>query len=410
MGTENKDQGIDKKQIDEALEKVESKLTETLEKYEGQVQETGKAATEVRAELKALSEQHAELLEQSAEYKERVKDLEQKMAQGFRGAGEEPPKSIGQQFVDSDAFKNFNGGQSDKARIEVKNTILGESGSPQDPNDTLTPADRLAGIVPGAFRALNILDFFPVGTTASNQIEFTREASFTNAAAEKAEGAAKPESTLTFELVALPVRTIPHYLKASKQVLDDAPMLRTYIDRRLTYGVQKRLQTQILTGNGTSPNLAGLTDSGNFTAFTPTSGENALDSLNRIKHAVIAQDYMPDFIFLNPADWGSIERIKRGSSDAGYVAGDGAGLTYIGNGLQPMVWGIPVVASNDVTSGKVICGSSQAFQLFIRQGVNIQVGYENDDFTKNLVTILAEMRAALAVYTPAAIHYGDLTA
>lgn len=396
-------------EIKQATEAIEKQLTESFDKYHKELEEHGAVSKKTAEDLKAMAKDHESIVKEWPEMAERIKTIEQEMAEGFRGKTD-VPKSAGQAFIDSDAFKNFNSGATEKARVEVKNTILGESGSPANPNDTLTPADRLPGIVPGAFRALNILDFFPAGTTSSNQIEFTRENSYSNASAETSEGAAKPQSTLTFELVNAPVRTIPSYLKASKQVLDDAPMLRTYIDRRLTYGVLKRLQTQILSGNGTSPNLSGLTDSGNNTAFTPTSGENALDSLNRIKYAVIAQDYTPDFYFLNPADWGAIERIKRGTSDDGYVAGDGAGLTYIGNGLQPMIWGVPVVSSNDVTQGKVICGSSEAFQLFTRQGVNVQVGFENDDFTKNLVTILAELRAALAVYTPAAIHYGSLTA
>lgn len=400
MSDENKD-------VQQVFKAVEEKLHDTFEKYEAEVKEAGKASAKLSADLKALSEEHKQLLAEAEESKARLHDLEQRGAGGFEQ--KEASKSWADSFMEGADLAGMADGRVKSHSVRVKNTIIGEGGSPQDPVDTLTPADRLSGIVPGAFRALNILDFVMTGRTTSNQIEYTRELAYTNAAAETAEAGAKPESTLTFELVNDPVRTIPHFLKASKQVLDDAPMLRSYIDRRLVHGVRNRLQTQILGGNGTSPNISGLNQSGRHTAFTPTTGENAIDSLNRAKYAVIAQDYEPNFIFMNPADWGTIERIKRGASDDGYVAGDGAGLSYIQGGMTPTIWGIPVVLSNSVASGKFYIGDSSAFMLFVREDVNVNVGFENDDFTKNLVTILAEMRGALAVFTPAAVHYGDLT-
>jgi HK97 family phage major capsid protein len=74
------------------------------------------------------------------------------------------------------------------------------------------------------------------------------------------------------------------------------------------------------------------------------------------------------------------------------------------------VWGLPVITSNNVQAGKFYCGASFATQLMTRSGVTVEMGYVNTDFTQNLVTILAEMRAALAVFRPDAIRYGDLTA
>jgi len=392
-----------------AVGKLEEKIDQKFTQYHQELEEHGKATASTREELKAMATDHADMVKGFPEMSERLKHVEQELSNGVSlKTGNHQQKSWGKEFTDSDAFAEFKNGNLQKASIQVKNTILGESGSPQEPNDTLTQADRLAGIVPGAFRLLNVLDVVPTGATDSNQIEYTRELAFTNNAAEAAEGTAKGETDLTFELVSDPVRTIAHFIKASKQVLDDASMLESYINRRMAYGVRKRLQTQILKGNGTSPNIVGLDQTGRHTDFTPTSGETALDSLNRAKYAVIAQDYEPNFIFMNPADWGAIERLKR--SDDGYVAGDGAGLTYINNGLQPTVWGVPVIPSNDVASGKFYIGDSNAMQLFMRDGVSVQMfEQDSDNVQKNLLTIRAEMRAALAVYLPAAIHYGDLT-
>ena len=386
------------KAVEDGLKGVEVKLGEKLAQYEGQLKETGDVARKTAEDVKSLAEKHQELAGALTELAQKGVKLEQKPA----------VKSIGQEFIESAAFKSFKDGGSTKARIELKNTILGEAGSPQDPVDTIVPADRMASIVGGAFRALNLLDFVPQGMTSSNSVEYTRELSWTNDAAETAEGGAKPESDLTFELVNAPVRTIAHWIKVSKQVLDDAPALASYVDRRLRHGVQVRLQNQIVAGNGTSPNLSGILDSGNYTAVTAATGDNALDFANRLKYAVIGADYAPSFFLVNPTDWGAMERLKKGTSDDSYIGAEGA-IGYLQNGLVPLLWGLPVVMSNSITSGQMICAASDAMMLWNRQGVAVEM-FEQDDTNvqKNLVTIRAEMRAAFSVFRAAAVRAGSI--
>jgi len=390
---------------DELIKGVESALDSAIQKYEGQLQESKSAANEVRDEVRTLAQKHADLVKQSESLSAKFEEFEQAALTAMQPESKHAP-TWGKKMVDSDAFKAMVAGAK-HARVEVKNTILGEGGSPQDPVDTLVPADRLPGIVPGAFRQLSVLDVVPVGSTNSNAIEYTRESAWTNDAAETAEAGAKPESDLTFTLESDPVRTIAHWIKASRQVLDDAPALESYIDRRLRHGLRQRLETQILTGNGTSPNIEGLTASGRHTAFSPTSGENGLDSINRAKYAVMGADFMANAVFINPADWGVIERLKGTGNE--YAAANNA-VGYIANGLQPTVWGMPVVANNNVGSGKFFCLDLNAMMLMMRQGAVVEM-FEQDgtNVQSNLVTIRAELRAALAVFQPTAIRYGDLT-
>lgn len=388
--------------VQDALDGLKSQLDTALAAHTAEIEKNGKAATDLTAKIDELSAKYADT-------EKALGDVIQKQDKMSAAAPKDTPRSLGEAFMKSEKVKAFmesRGSDSNKVRIEIKNTILGEGGSPQDPVDTIVPTDRLAGIVPGAFRSLNILDVIPMGSTSSNQIEYTQELSFTNAAAETAEGAAKPETDLTFTLVNEPVRTIAHWIKVSKQVLDDAPALESYINGRLVYGVRKRLQTQILTGTGVSPLLSGLTAAANHTAFTPTSGDTGLDSINRAKYAVVGADFEANVVLVNPADWGTIERSK---SSGLYVLGDGAAVNYIANGMIPTVWGLPVVMSNDVTSGKFFVLDRNATQLFMRQGVEVEMGFVNADFTNNLITIRAELRAAMAVYQPTAVRYGSLT-
>lgn len=294
--------------------------------------------------------------------------------------------------------------------MEFKNTIIGEGGSPQDPVDTIVPYQHMAGIVEGAFRQLRVVDVIPTGSASGNTIHYTREASWTNNAAETAEAAQKPESVLTFEDANVPVRTIAHFIKVSKQVLDDAPMLRSYIDKRMRHGVEHRVETQIIAGNGTSPNISGMATTGNHTDLTVASADNDLDALNRAKYQVTGADYMANVYLMNPADWGRIERTKTGvSGDDSYLAGGDNAISYLANGMQPLLWGLPVLLSNNVTAGSFFCLDTAATMFWNRQGTTVEIFDQNeDDVEKNLLTIRAEMRGAFTVFKPAALVYGAL--
>ena len=114
--------------------------------------------------------------------------------------------------------------------------------------------------------------------------------------------------------------------------------------------------------------------------------------------------YAPDAIVLNPVDWGTIEiESLTSTSNAARVSYTSAG--------QPMLWGIPVVVSIGMTADQFAVGSFRmAGTIHNREGVIVQLSdSDSDNFTKNLITIRAERRLALASEVPAAIRGGDLT-
>lgn len=386
------------KMIQEGLDSIKSQLDAKLADHTSQIEKYGKASTETTGQVDKLAQRFAD-----AEAK--LQDLAQKAAGGW-SEQRQTVDTLGSMVMKSDQVKHFMQMRSGSVQIEVKNTIIGEGGSPQNPVDTIVSPDRREGIVPGAFRELSVLDVIPMGATSSNQVHYTQELAFTNSAAEVAEAAAKAESVLTFKLVEEPVRTIAHFIKMSKQVLDDAPALEGYVNRRLSHGVRNRLEFQILRGNGTSPNLAGLSASGNHTAYTPATGDTALDSLNKAKYATIGADFSANTILMNPATWGTIERAKL--TGGAYALGDGAAITYVANGMIPRVWGMNVVLSNNVEAAKFYVLDTAAVEMMLRQAVTVEMGFVNDDFTKNLFTLRAEMRGALAVYQPTAVRFGSL--
>ncbi len=310
--------------------------------------------------------------------------------------------SMGKQYTDSDQYQAYISGSASKARFEVQaNTLVGA--------DANVAPDRKEGIVPGDSQILTLESLFPSVPTSSNAIEYTREASFTNNAAEAAEAAEKGESALTWALVNMPVSTVAHWIKISRQLAADAPALAAYVNLRMIYGVNRRVETQLAIGNGTPPNISGITDSGNFTAHGYAAA--ALGTLKKfvLIRKIIADlwgsGYFADAIVLNPADFATMD------IDQFDVATNNL-VRFNVNALgQTTLFGIPIVQSAGMTADLFVVGAfAQTGTIYNREGVIVEMSDSDDDnFTKNLVTIRAERRLALTIERPTGIIGGDLT-
>ena len=376
-----------------SLETIERNLAAFAEKADREVKEAGRVSTETKAAIDALGVQQREMAD-------RLVVLEQKGS--GRGETAAPDNTWGGQLVKSEKYQSFAAGQTGKARIEVKNTLTGA--------DANVAPDRRPGIVPGAAPVLTLESLLPSTGTSSNAIEFTREASFVNNAAERAEGVAKPESDLTWSLVNMPVATVAHWIKISRQLAMDNVALAAYVNARMTYGVNRRVETQLVSGNGTAPNISGFLNTGNFTAhgYADAALGSVLKKLVLIRKIIgdlQNAGYAPDGIVLNPVDWATIEcdLMVAGSGNTARVSVDAVG--------RPTLFGLPVVASVGMTQDNVAVGAfAQASMIYNREGVIVELSdSDSDNFTKNLVTVRAERRLALATEIPAAIRAGDLT-
>ena len=201
----------------------------------------------------------------------------------------------------------------------------------------------------------------------------------------------------------MPITTVAHWLKVSNQLLADAPAIVAYIETRLRDGLAQRIDLQLLNGDGNAPNISGLTDAGNFTAYTATAADLLTDAINRAKYALWALGHVPDAVIVNPADWGAMERKKETTGDYLY------GMPGMAAGVNP--FGVRVVLSSNMAAGSFWIGATNtAAVLYARSGAIIEMGYVNADFTNNLVTIRAEERLGLGVEKPTATLYGAFTA
>lgn len=340
------------------------------------------------------------------ETKARLDELEQKMARRPSDSPEEF-KSLGRQFVETEQFKSLQGsaGQRGKANLEIKATITSATTDTAGAAGDLVQTTRIPGIVAPPERKLTIRDLLMPGRMDGNALEFVQETGFTNAAAMVAEGAVKPQSDIKFDLKSTNAKVIAHFMKASRQILDDASQLQSYIDGRLRYGLAFKEENQILNGDGTGQNLLGIIPQATpyvRPAGVTTSAESKIDTLRFAMLQAVLAEYPASGHVLNPIDWAAIETLKDTSGQ--YIIGNPQGA------LNPTLWKLPVVETQAITVNKFLTGAfSMGAQLFDRWLSRVEVATENeDDFIKNLVTILAEERLALAVYRPEAFIYGDI--
>lgn len=342
----------------------------------------------------------AEVEMKAAGTTEQMCQIEQKMARGtMYGGGPDRPDTWGEQFTKSagDQVRALSESNRGRISLNIKATLTGGATSA---GGLVMPARDATVTMPR--RRMTIRDLLPVVQVESGTVEYAQQTTRTNAAATVAEGAAKPGSDMAWELKTTATRVVAHWIKASRQILEDTPMLRDQIDTELRFGLGLAEEAQVLFGDGIGTNLSGLVT--NATAFVDPLALASPTMLDMIGSAILQTalaDFAPDGIVLHPSDWMRMRMLK-----------DAGGQYLFGNDPQssvaPQVFGLPVVVTQAMTVDKFLVGSfASAATLYDRWQPRVEVGYENDDFTKNLVTILAEERLALAVKWPTALTIGD---
>lgn len=262
------------------------------------------------------------------------------------------------------------------------------------------------GILPYQLRRLTFLDLIPTGTTDSNSIEYVQVANIPGTSAPVAEGAMKPEVGLGLVDATAAVRTIAGWIKVNRQAMDDMAGLATLINTLLPYDVRRKIEGQILAGDGTGQNLRGILNTPGLGAPAFVAGDNAADAILRAMTVVILSDADPNFVAAHPLVWQDILLMRENADRSGqYLAGGPFGMT------APTIWGLALTTSTVIPQATPLVGDSMGATLLFREGVNVKTSdSDQDDFVRNRVTVLAEARVAFPVWRPASFAIADTTA
>lgn len=261
------------------------------------------------------------------------------------------------------------------------------------------------GVAEAPRRPLRLLDLIPALSMDGRSIEYSQVAGSLDTAAETAEGAVKPMHAVDYLDAEAVARTVAHWTKLRKQQLADTPQLEGAIRNRLAYGVLRRLETQVLSGDGLGENLRGILNTTGVASVAYNAAELAADQALEGLVAVLLSEATPNFVALNPRDWANMLKAKAGGSGEYFSGGP-----FVATAER--LWGTVAVPATGVPAGTALVGDATVgCTLFVREGVTVIASdSDQDDFLRNKLTLLGEGRFALAVWQPSAFAVVDLAA
>lgn len=379
--------------VQKAIETAQTRMTELFDAQKKEIEANGTVSKQLQADLTTVQEE----LKTAGT---RLFDIEQKLSAGNL---DDPAtkKSFAAQTAE-DLQKSWDGKSSGKVDVKSFDKQLGSGAA--SAGALIQPQVNPGILMPG-LRRLTIRDLLAQGRISSNSLEYVRENVFINSAAPVAEGNLKPESNLTFTKETATVKTIAHWIQASRQVMDDAPMLESYVNNRLLFGLALVEEGQILNGDGTGDNLLGLNKVATaYDASLTAEGDTRADMIAHAIFQTSESEFEASGIILNPRDWHAIALLK--DADGRYIFGGPAAFA------AKVMWGLPVVATKAQAQGTfTVGGFDLASQVWDRMDATVEVSREDrDNFVKNMLTILCEERLALAHYRPTAIIKGSFAA
>lgn len=393
------------------LETLAKEFKDATSHFKTKADELGQMHTELKSKMsesngpsKELKESVDKALIEFKGMRDNITELEQKLAQRKGKDEPEEAKSWGQQIAESEGFKSFSekGGSGTRSsfRHEVKQVTSASAGGliRQPYRDELVSLPRERRIMRDLMRVI------PIQTSS---VDYPVQTLRTNNAAPVAEGAAKPYSDYVWGSATVPVRTLAHLAKLTRQAIDDAPRLVGEVDSEMRYGLGLIEERQFLYGNGTGQNLAGIVPQASAFAkpvgFVDTAATR-IDVLRLAMLQVSLAMWPADGIVLNESDWALIELTK--TTDGAYLFANPQGS------VSPRMWGLPVVNTPAMDVGDFLVGAFQiGATVYDRMGVEVLISTENDkDFENNLATMRAEERVAIGVKRPNAFVTGEFAA
>ncbi len=402
------DENKTKHELDALCDKIDSKIEESTQQVRDNVKH--EVDSFKSNEIKDLLDKHTNIVDR----------LDKIEVENKKQASSPVYKTKSEAFSDalnkSDSLKAMKEGGSNRANVEIKADVLISSdftgaNSARDATGVM----RVEGIKRDPAAYTNMRDIIPVGTTTSNVVRFVKEASWTDNAAATAEGSAPTDSEFALSANDAVVQKLTSVLTISQEMLDDTPALGSYLSNRIPAKLNALLDTQVISGNGTSPNLQGIATNAGSTDFDEAASApfyHAIESAQELDVIIVAMNqlallnYQADAVLLNPTDFHKIYLLKDGQN--AYLRGNS--ITSADGFLR--INGVRCLVNTQISAGQVVVGNfSLGSQIWQRDGLNVAFGYEDgDNFSKYLVSVRGMLRVAHSIYSDSAyIWVGNMT-
>jgi hypothetical protein len=339
--------------------------------------------------LDQIQDAAGKLVSKQRELDSRVLGLEQMATRSTGGGGEGfGGKSIGKCIVESENFAQFRKGAQSTGAIPVGSllskatTILSGtwSSGPQ-----FLP--RMAA---------------PAQPQLRNLIEWPQETSRSGAPAYQVpEGSDKAQGDFTYALQSAAVATVAFWIACSKQLADDSAAFSGYVDSRLIYLLEAKIESELLFGDGASGHLKGLCTAATLPSYSAPS--DLIVAIAQAAEQLASVGVEANGAVANSSNFWNARQLKA----------SGSGTYLVGSPLDPFppqLWGIPIALSPAMPAGKYLVGDFRTGgAIFDREQSSVTLSREHASFfTQNLIALLAEVRLALAIFAPTAFVYGQM--
>lgn len=305
-------------------------------------------------------------------------DIDVEQGDGSRGPAR---KSFGQMFAESPVRK---GGFGSKTEIEIPSLkTLFQRGAGWAPESIRDP-----GYVPAASAPIMVMDLVPMVPTRQAAVKYMEQTTRTNNAAERAEGSAYGEAAFALTERSATIETVGVWLPYTDEQMEDEEEAAAMIDAELPIMLWQRVDSQMLVGDGSTPNILGI----NNKVGIQTQAKGAdpvMDAIFKGATKVrVTGRAIPDAVAIHPNDWQDI-RLTR-TADGIYILGNP-------NDAGPdRLWGLRVAQSDNQTENTAVVGAWATWgQIRIRRDVLVEKTNSHDTyFTSGKQAIRAGVRLA----------------
>jgi len=397
-----------------------------LEKLLSEVAEKNKAAitTEVKSAIAAalVDKQFADyqlkkfksICEEQGLKSDTVKNLEeaiQKQGEELRkmAANQEQKSETVESIVEKHADKIkaiAKDGQRAAFKLEIPSNVINKTQVTRSSVGSTTMAMRLVDVGQLAYRGLKMAGLFKhsqVDPSSNGVIRFYDQNTVTRSAAATSEGATKPESAITWIERLLKVEKIADSIPVTKEAWSDVYFIQEEVNRLLNLNLAIKEDAYLWSGTGVSPQISGvyttaLTNGAyDGTTATKIANANIFDLIASMKVAIMnatnadgstgkQSKYDPNVVVMNPADILALRLQK-----------DSFGRYLFPPDMAEVYGNMAIIESSMVTADTLLVGDTRYGTIFDLEGVTLEMGYINDQFVKNAMTLLAEKRETLLI-------------
>lgn len=378
----------------------------TVEQFEAKMKEQNVALTAADIKIGEKS-----LMDVLTDQGNKMNEIEQKSAQ-FNELKSNEPKSVAMQIksyleANKEDWDRFVTGQSNSfgvksIKVGKKTEVVSDIELDVKAAGTMLVSTNTnssafvprpvyeGGLIDLARNRPFIEQYANTSNTSSPRIIYTEKVNPDGDANFIGEGVVKPLIDFEIQTTVVYAKKVADKIKVSTEMLDDIDFIAAEINNELKYQVDIHVDDELLagTGDGTESNadLKGLTSfAGGYTLTSINTTEpNNFDAIRAMVAQTVSLNFMANYAFVNPIDGANMDLEK--ASDGHYI------IPPFKSATGTEIKGVKVVETNQIPVGYVLVGDMTRFKVRNYKPFAISMGWVNDDFEKNLVTIIGERR------------------